>query len=178
MGIAIRTRYAALVFLGMLGCSQPSAPPSAAPRNSAALSPVPAQPSAAQPSQAPAQSSPASVLGSAASPVAPAPAASASAGSESPTRCSLIQGPEAHRLVSQGALLLDVRTQAEYASSHLDGSLNIPLAELSSHLTELDRGRPIVVHCRSGARSAKATAALCDAGFRVYNLGPMSAWSE
>jgi phage shock protein E len=87
-------------------------------------------------------------------------------------------GHRAHEIVSQGGVLLDVRTREEHADGHLPKSLNIPVQELGARLPELaDKNRAIVVYCRSGGRSAAATALLVSAGFtQVYDLGAMSNW--
>jgi phage shock protein E len=79
--------------------------------------------------------------------------------------------------VRKGALLLDVRTAAEFASGHLEGALNIPVQELEARLGEVGpRSRSIVVYCRSGARSATAAATLRRAGFDVLDIGGMGSW--
>jgi phage shock protein E len=85
---------------------------------------------------------------------------------------------EAHELVAKGALLLDVRTPGEFQERHLEGAVNIPVQELDRRLAEVGaKDRPVVVYCRSGARSGRAKGMLEAAGFRkVVNLGPMSAW--
>lgn len=85
---------------------------------------------------------------------------------------------EAHRWVEDGALLLDVRTPGEFSAGHLPDARNVPVAELGRRLDELGtRDRPIVVYCRSGARSAVAKSVLLRAGFeKVANLGGMSRW--
>ena len=83
----------------------------------------------------------------------------------------------AHKWVRDGALLLDVRTPAEFQAGHLDGAVNIPVQELTGRLRELDADRNIVVYCKSGGRSAGATQALKKAGFReVLDLGAMRNW--
>ena len=83
-----------------------------------------------------------------------------------------------HRtLVANGALLLDVRTPAEFREAHLPHALNVPVQELPGRLAELAPStRPIVVYCRSGGRSAQASAVLRQAGFQVKDIGPMTAW--
>ncbi|MEI6515395.1 MAG: rhodanese-like domain-containing protein [bacterium] len=75
--------------------------------------------------------------------------------------------------VKGGALVVDVRTAAEYKGGHVDGALNIPVQELESRLGELkDKQRAIVVYCASGIRSARAAAILRKAGFAdVTNAG-------
>jgi len=76
--------------------------------------------------------------------------------------------------------LLDVRTPAEFAEAHVPGATNIPVQELAHRLVELgDRTRPVVVYCRSGARSATAAALLRQGGFgHVHDMGGMFNWSK
>jgi phage shock protein E len=92
-----------------------------------------------------------------------------------PTR---IGGAQARRLVDEGALLLDVRTPGEFAGGHLPGAVNIPVDELQAELRQLpDPGRVIVVYCRSGMRSSRATGLLRRAGFQtVHDLGGIGNW--
>jgi len=78
----------------------------------------------------------------------------------------------ARELVAQGALLLDVRTPAEFAEHHVAGSVNIPVQELSGRLQDVGpKTRPVVVYCRSGARSASAAQQLKRAGYEVCDIG-------
>ena len=74
--------------------------------------------------------------------------------------------------------ILDVREPHEYQLCNLGGLL-IPLNTLPARLRELDPDCEIVVHCRSGARSAKAVELLQANGFKnVKNLaGGILAWS-
>lgn len=81
------------------------------------------------------------------------------------------------KLVADGALLLDVRTQAEFREGHVPHALNVPVQELQARLHELGpTTRPIVVYCRSGGRSAQASSLLRQVGYQVKDLGPMTAW--
>lgn len=75
--------------------------------------------------------------------------------------------------------ILDVRRPDEYAICNINGQL-IPLAELPNRLSEVDKTKHVVVHCRSGGRSAKATQLLMEANFpRVSNLtGGIMAWID
>ena len=76
-------------------------------------------------------------------------------------------------LIDQGATIIDVRTPQEFAQGHAPGSRNIPLDRLAEHLAELDRDKPVLVCCASGARSGAAKAMLDQAGFaKVDNVGP------
>ncbi|NLB44789.1 MAG: rhodanese-like domain-containing protein, partial [Clostridiaceae bacterium] len=56
------------------------------------------------------------------------------------------------------ALLIDVRTEAEFKSGHIEGALLLPIDQLQAKLSELpkDKATPLVVYCRSGNRSATA----------------------
>jgi adenylyltransferase/sulfurtransferase len=76
--------------------------------------------------------------------------------------------------------LLDVREPAEAAIGAIAGSVLVPLGSLPERLAEVDGSRPVVVYCRSGARSARAVALLRGAGLsRTYNLaGGILAWAR
>jgi sulfur-carrier protein adenylyltransferase/sulfurtransferase len=78
----------------------------------------------------------------------------------------------------QPPLVLDVRNPEEIAICRIAGSTVIPLPELPNRLGELDSARSMVVHCKSGVRSAKAIALLQGAGFsKLKNLkGGILAW--
>lgn len=91
---------------------------------------------------------------------------------------SQISGTEARDLVSQGALLLDVRSPQEFASGHIQGAKNIAVQELSGRLGELkDTNQVIVVYCRSGQRSGSASRLMRQRGYEhVHDLGAMSNW--
>jgi phage shock protein E len=60
------------------------------------------------------------------------------------------------RLLQAGALVLDVRTPGEFAAGAYPGAINIPVQELARRVAEVPRGRPIVVYCAAGIRSAWA----------------------
>lgn len=78
-------------------------------------------------------------------------------------------------LLQQGATLVDVRSPGEFASGHLDGAINIPVDQISARAREIPEGKPVVLYCRSGARSAAAASALRNAGrSNVVNAGAMS----
>ena len=81
---------------------------------------------------------------------------------------------EAWTAIRSGALLVDVRTQAEYDQGHLEGALLIPHDQIGGRAGELgdDKSRPVVLYCRSGNRSSQAKAALESLGFtNVMNAG-------
>jgi molybdopterin/thiamine biosynthesis adenylyltransferase/rhodanese-related sulfurtransferase len=89
---------------------------------------------------------------------------------------------EAIRLRDAGSVVVDVREPVEWAAGHVAGALHIPLAELPSRLAnELpDRSASIVLYCRSGARSGRATEFLAANGYaNAVNLNALiSAWPE
>lgn len=93
-------------------------------------------------------------------------------------RLGKVAPARAHQLVNEeGALLVDVRSPGEFAGGHIPGALNVPLQELGSRAPELSKkGKPIVVYCASGMRSASATRVLQRAGATVFDLGAMSRW--
>jgi len=77
-------------------------------------------------------------------------------------------------------LLLDVREPFEWDICHLDRAKLIPLGQLPSRMSELDSADDIVIHCKSGGRSAKAVRLLQEAGFsKLHNVeGGITAWAE
>ena len=77
-------------------------------------------------------------------------------------------------------VLIDVREPHEYRICNIPGAQLIPLGEFPKHVAELDAAADIVIHCRSGVRSAKACAVLRQAGFQhVRNVvGGILAWSD
>lgn len=77
-------------------------------------------------------------------------------------------------------VLLDVREPFEYDIARIPGSKLIPLGELPSRMSELDTADEIVIHCKSGVRSAKALRQLQKAGFgKLYNVeGGILAWAD
>ena len=76
-------------------------------------------------------------------------------------------------------LLVDVRTPEEYADGFIEGSVNIPLQELESRLSEIPNDMPVVVYCRSGNRSAQAADILISKGYSdVYDLGGILQWEQ
>jgi phage shock protein E len=83
---------------------------------------------------------------------------------------------------SQAPLILDVRSEAEYAGGHIPGALNIPHDQLAERLSEIDvaKTEEIVVHCQSGRRAKSAEKVLVEAGYlNVRDLdGHMHDWKN
>ena len=73
--------------------------------------------------------------------------------------------------VDGGGYVLDVRTPAEYAEGHIAGAVNLPLDTVEARAAEVPGNRPVYVICRSGKRSAQASAILKKAGRDVRNVG-------
>jgi phage shock protein E len=93
----------------------------------------------------------------------------------------MMQASAARKLIADGALVLDVRTKQEFSGGHVEGAHLFPVHELGARLKELEKlagekTRPIVVYCRSGARSAQAAAILQQQGYSgVVNGGAYAA---
>ena len=87
---------------------------------------------------------------------------------------------EAKRRVDEGAFLVDVREQNEYDEEHIPGATLVPLSEFmrryEGDLPE-DKDEEVIVHCRSGARSAQAVTFLRENGYNALNVeGGILAW--
>lgn len=82
--------------------------------------------------------------------------------------------------LSEPTTILDVRSQTEWQQGHIPGSLNLPLNQLASRLSELPREGNLVVHCQGGYRSAIASSLLQGEGFEhVFDLvGGYKAWVQ
>ncbi|MEL1136478.1 rhodanese-like domain-containing protein [Desulfitobacterium sp. THU1] len=67
---------------------------------------------------------------------------------------------EAYELIksNKDVVIIDVRTKDEYMKGHISGSKSIPVGELSTRLSELQKykDKPVLVHCASGGRSPAA----------------------
>lgn len=87
---------------------------------------------------------------------------------------SSINPHDAWKLISDGACLVDVRTEAEYQSGHLPGAVNIPHDQLAARAAELKvpLDKQVVVYCKSGGRSDYAMALMRSMGYSaVENAG-------
>lgn len=81
---------------------------------------------------------------------------------------------------NHAGLILDVRSQGEYASGHIPGAINIPHDQLGSRLAEISsyKDKDIVLYCASGGRVGSAAKTLQPAGFsKLLHLdGDMNGW--
>lgn len=86
---------------------------------------------------------------------------------------------EALRRQQAGVLLIDVREPDEYAEVHATGARLLPLSDLTGRADEVPRDQPILIICRSGARSARAAEWLNERGASATNVaGGTLAWIE
>lgn len=77
------------------------------------------------------------------------------------------------------AVILDVRTPAEFAGGHIPGAVNLPLDEISAKAATMlpDKDATLLVYCRSGARSRTASTQLVKLGYTgVYDFGGIINW--
>lgn len=74
--------------------------------------------------------------------------------------------------------IIDVRNPDEWSKGHLPGAIHIPLAALPDRIDELDRSKPIVMHCQGGGRAAIATSVLQSRGISdvATMLGGYERW--
>ena len=89
-------------------------------------------------------------------------------------RLSQVTPATAREWLNKGALVIDVRTEAEYREKHLPGTINIPLDRLGDEISRHapDKAQPLLLHCRSGSRSSMGTHTLKKMGYEsVFNVG-------
>ena len=80
------------------------------------------------------------------------------------------------KLIKNGAVILDVRTEKEYETGHIAGSQNISLGTIRERYVELDPNKTYITVCSHGLRSVKVEHILKEKGFKnVHNGG---AWSD
>lgn len=99
--------------------------------------------------------------------------------SEQTTDPSTALSPErAAEMIAAGeAQIIDVRQDFEWEAGRIEGAVHIPLDSLPARAAEIDRDRPVIFQCRTGARSSMATDALRASGIEAYNLeGGLEAW--
>jgi phage shock protein E len=82
--------------------------------------------------------------------------------------------------LDSGAVLLDVRTPAEYNELHAEPAINIPLSDIQDNsFGDLKKEQKIYVYCKSGNRSAQAIKILNQAGFtNTVDLKSLSYWQS
>jgi phage shock protein E len=91
-------------------------------------------------------------------------------------RAAFVSADVARKQLAQGALVIDVRSTAEFDGGHLPGAINVPLDELEQSLPRhvKDKNQVLLLHCLSGTRSGIAKRQLIDMGYsNVSNLGSL-----
>lgn len=94
-----------------------------------------------------------------------------------------VRPAEAIMLINrEDAVVVDVRTDKEYQEGHIMNSLHIPLGVLENRISELKdyKTRPLIMACRTGARSSTAASTLKKQGFEAVNnlSGGILAWGS
>jgi rhodanese-related sulfurtransferase len=86
----------------------------------------------------------------------------------------------ATRLMNDGAVVVDVREEAEFSAGHLTSAKHIPVGDIGKRIGDIPAGKPVLVYCATGTRSGKAAAALKKAGRdQIFNLnGGIAAWKQ
>ncbi len=85
----------------------------------------------------------------------------------------------AEMLESGDVELIDVRRRHEWDAGRIPNARRVEVNDLPAEAEKLDRGRPVVLYCRSGSRSELAADALREGGFDAHALaGGISAWAE
>jgi len=70
----------------------------------------------------------------------------------------------------KGAIVIDVRSQGEFAGGHIKGAKNIPLNEIGSKINDIKKlNKPVIACCASGMRSSQATSILKQNGVDAIN---------
>jgi len=85
----------------------------------------------------------------------------------------------AARRHADGAALVDVREPDEYEEVRAEGAILVPLGDVVDRVGELPRNRPLLLICRSGARSLRAAEFLASRGYDVANVaGGTLSWVD
>jgi len=74
--------------------------------------------------------------------------------------------------MSEGGQLIDVRSPIEFQQGALEGAVNIPITSVQTLKDNIDNSKPVLLYCRTGARSEMVKSYLEQLGFnQVHNLG-------
>lgn len=99
------------------------------------------------------------------------------------TNVKLVTAEEMQTILElEDAQIIDVRTAKEYDTFRIANSQNIDFQSptFEEDIAKLDKGKPVILYCRTGAKSAKCAQKLKDAGFKkIYDLeGGISKWKH
>ncbi|MDT8283559.1 MAG: rhodanese-like domain-containing protein, partial [Gammaproteobacteria bacterium] len=76
------------------------------------------------------------------------------------------------KIISEGGQLIDVRSPVEFSQGALDGAINMPINSFQYLKDSIDSTKPVVLYCRTGARSGMVKNYLEQLGFdQVHNIG-------
>jgi len=76
------------------------------------------------------------------------------------------------KLISEGAVVVDVRTTGEFKAGHIKGAINVPYQAIDKDSNKIPRDVPVLLCCLSGIRSGQAMNLLKSKGYtNVYNGG-------
>lgn len=82
-------------------------------------------------------------------------------------------------LAADSAQVIDVRETYEWEAGRIDGTLHIELERLAANAGKIDTDRPVIFHCRVGARSAMAAQAFRGIGIDAYSMaGGIQRWAD
>ena len=91
-----------------------------------------------------------------------------------------VSGKQAQELFKNGtAVIVDVRSRAEYDERHVKGTILLPLGEIETRAQSAlpDKNSVIILYCRSGRRSKSAANMLLTLGYKsVYDMGGIGNW--
>ena len=101
--------------------------------------------------------------------------------SETPSSYKTISSTEAQQMIedNKDALILDVRTAAEYESGHIPNAVNLSNEDIQAGKVDSlkDKSQLIMVYCRSGNRSRQAAQKLAELGYtNVVDFGGIQSW--
>lgn len=91
-----------------------------------------------------------------------------------------ITAEEAKAMMTEDAVILDVRTEEEFAQGHIPNALLLPQAEISEKAEQMldDKEQTILIYCRTGNRSGTAAKQLIEMGYQnVYDFGGINTWT-
>jgi phage shock protein E len=81
--------------------------------------------------------------------------------------CNVVQ-----KILSEGGQLIDVRSAIEFSQGALNGAVNMPIADFQYLKDDIDSSKPVLLYCRTGARSGVVKNYLEQLGFdQVHNIG-------
>ncbi|VAW51763.1 hypothetical protein MNBD_GAMMA06-1526 [hydrothermal vent metagenome] len=82
-------------------------------------------------------------------------------------------------IIREGGQLIDVRTPIEFNQGSLTGAVNIPIESFQYLMEDIDKEKPILLYCRTGARSGMVKNYLDQLGFdQVHNIGGINQFND